>query len=105
VAGQLIFVDESGVNLSSGEKTHGWGKKGNKIPYKTVFQKRDNFSILPAMNVEGYMAINVYKGGVNSATFEDFIINEVLPKCHPYPGPNSIIVMDNAAIHNMRVHS
>jgi DDE superfamily endonuclease len=105
VAEQLVFLDESGVNMMSGERTSGWSKKGTKIPVKRSYQRHDNFSILPAMNINGYLACIVYKGGVDSVSFEDFVVNHVLPKCNKHPGPNSILVMDNAAIHrpNQRV--
>ena len=97
-------MDESDVNMRSGDHTHGWSKKGAKIPYKTSIKKGENFSILPAMNIDGYIACCVYKGAVNGDTFETFVEQELIPLCQPYPGPNSIIVMDNAAIHRAEVN-
>jgi len=67
------------------------------------FQNRANFSILPAMTVDGYIACQVYSGAVNADTFNAFVEHELLPLCNPYPGPNSIIVMDNASIHRSDV--
>lgn len=99
----MIFLDESGVNARSGERTHGWGPKGQIIPYPVHFQKCTNFSILPAMTVDGYIACQVYAGGVNADTFNAFVENELLPLCNEFPGPNSIIVMDNASIHRSPV--
>ena len=55
--------------------------------------------MLPALCVDGYIACNVYRGGVTKELFESFILDDVLPKCGRYPGPKSIIVMDNAKIH------
>jgi len=31
--------------------------------------------------------------------FHKFIEDDVLPKCNPWPGPRSVIIMDNAKIH------
>jgi hypothetical protein len=35
--------------------------------------------------------------------FNSFIEQHVLPLCNQYPGPRSIIVMDNAQIHRSQV--
>jgi len=102
---QVIFLDESGVNSGSGDRTHGWGPKGRIIPYPVRFQNRANFSILPAMTVDGYIACQVYSGGVNADTFNAFVEIKLIPLCNEYPGPNSIIVMDNASIHKSNVYS
>ena len=103
-AEQLIFIDESGINARSGERTHGWSQKGHVIPYPVTYGRAENYSVLPALTVDGYIACNVYQGAVNRATFKKFI-EDLLPQCSRYPGPRSIIIMDNAAIHNVRSHS
>ena len=100
----MIFLDESGVNARSGEQTYGWGPKGQIIPYPVHFQKCTNFSILPAMTMNGYIACQVYSEGINRDTFNAFAENELLPLCNEFPGPNSIIVMDNASIHRSPVY-
>lgn len=102
-ADQLVFIDESGINGKLGEPTHGWAKKGSRIPYKVSAKKAENFSLLPALSVNGYIACNVYKGGVNADMYEEFIRDFVLPKCSPWPGPCSVIIMDNAKIHHGEV--
>jgi len=55
--------------------------------------------------MDGYIACKVFKGAVNRDSFNDFIINDVLPQleCNPFPGPKSIIIMDNASIHKSEV--
>src|SRR6266496_2805942 len=53
------------------------------------------------MTVDGYIACNIYRGGVTSERFKEFIETDVLSLCTPFPGPRSIIIMDNAAIHNV----
>ena len=104
-ANQLVFLDESGINKKSGVPKYGYAKKGSRVHYKVTSQKAENFSLLPAMSVNGYIAINVFKGGVNAEMYEDFIRDEVLPRCTPWPGPCSVIIMDNAEIHRNEVWS
>jgi DDE superfamily endonuclease len=101
-ADQLIFIDESGINAQSGERTKGYGLKGKVVRKKVLACRADNYSVLPAMTIDGYISCNVYQGAVNSPTFKAFIHDEVLPHCTPFPGPKSIIIMDNATIHNVR---
>jgi len=102
-AEQVVFLDESGVNSRSGERIHGWGPKGQIIPYQVPFTKGSNFSVLPAITVDGYVACCVYPGAVNGDTFNEFVETQLLPHCTPYPGPRSIIIMDNASIHKSEV--
>ena len=102
-ADQLVFLDESGINARSGERTHGWGLKGKVIPSKVPGKKAENFSVLPALTVDGYIACNVYQGSVNMETFTAFVEHDLLPRCTRYPGPRSVIIMDNAAIHNVHL--
>ena len=98
---QLVFVDKSGVNPRTGECIHGWGKKGRIIKHKAPGPRGENFSVLPAMTIDGYIACKIYSGSINGTTFKAFIIDELLPHCNPWPGPNSVIIMDNAKIHNV----
>jgi hypothetical protein len=67
-------------------------------------QRAENISLLPAFTIDGYLACSVIRGAVDGEAFDNFIENSVLPYCNPYPGPKSIIVMDNAAIHDAEVY-
>ena len=101
-AHQLVFIDESAINSKLSQRTHGWGKKGDRIPHKVPARKAKNLSLLPALTVDGYIVCNLYEGAVNAERFLAFI-EEVLPLCTPFPGPRSIIIMDNASIHRADV--
>ena len=102
-AEQVIFFDESGVNARSGDRTHGWSPKGQIILKKIAFKWHGNFSVLPAMSVNGYLACCVYEGAVNADIYTAFVEEKLLPHCNAFPGSRSIIVMDNASIHRSEV--
>jgi len=102
-AHQLVFLDESGINLKTGERTHGWSKKGETIRYVVPGPKSENYSVLPALTMDRFIACNIYQGSVNAELFEDFVEHDLLPLCNPWSGSRSIIIMDNATIH--RVYS
>ncbi len=55
------------------------------------------------MSLDGYIASAVFSGGIDGPTFDHFIEYSVLPECSPFPGPKSVLVFDNAAIHNSDV--
>jgi len=99
---QLVFLDESGFNSRTGEATHGWARKGEVIRQKVSGPKSENYSLLPAMTVDGYIALTVHQGPIYSDAFRDFVQEQLLPLCTPYPGPRSVIVVDNASIHNVQ---
>jgi len=67
--------------------------------------RAENLSLLPAFSIDGYIAMAVYRGGVNAELYEEFVRSQVLPKCTPWPGPRSVIVMDNCKIHHETVFS
>lgn len=102
-AHQVVFIDESGLNNKLSERDYGWVRRGQRARAKVAGKKSSNFSLLPAYTVDGYIACNVYDGAVDGDRFVEFIENDVLPHCTPFPGPRSVIIMDNASIHRADV--
>jgi transposase len=99
-ASQLVFVDESGSDERTGDRHYGWAERGVRAQVSRWLADRDRVSILPAYTIDGYIACRSFKGTCTGDIFEEFIIEQVLPICNPYPGPRSIIVMDNASVHH-----
>jgi DDE superfamily endonuclease len=101
-AEQLVFLDESGFNWKMGRCKYGRAPKGEIVHGKVKTGKADNLSLLSAMTIDGYIACNVYKGGVLKEEFIKFLEDDLLPRCRASADPEvrSIIVMDNAKIHH-----
>ncbi|TFK64995.1 hypothetical protein BDN72DRAFT_739684, partial [Pluteus cervinus] len=57
------------------------------------------YSLVAALSVDGYVGARVVSGSVDGEEFFDFIVTEVLPKMNHYPGKNSVLILDNCAIH------
>jgi len=53
--------------------------------------------------VDGYEAWEVIHGSFNMELFNSFIKNHVLPRMNAFPGPRSVLVMDNCRIHRNEV--
>ena len=60
------------------------------------------YSVLPAISVtSGVLHVNIVEGAFNAITFRSFIVG-LLDRMNKYPGPNSVILMDNASIHHLQ---
>src|ERR1700761_3981432 len=58
------------------------------------------WSILPAICLdEGVFHVNIVEGAFNAITYRAFI-SGLLDRMNQYPGPKSVIIMDNASIHH-----
>jgi hypothetical protein len=56
------------------------------------------YSILPALSLDGILDMVVIDGSMNKDVFMQFV-EGVLMEMNPFPGKNSVLVMDNARIH------
>jgi transposase len=99
-ADQLVCVDESGSDERTGDRAYGWATKGSRAVVRRWLARRNRISVLPAYTVDGYIASRTFEGTCTGEIFEDFIIDELLPLCNLYPGPRSVIIMDNASVHH-----
>jgi hypothetical protein len=98
-AEQLVFVDESAANERSGHRKYGWAPIGmTPFEYRSI-KRSERWSILPAYTIDGFIAWNIIQGSFTGDLFDDFIEFNLLPRCTPFPGPRSVIIMDNAPIH------
>ena len=98
-AHQLVFLDETASNERTGDRKFGWSPIGKESEVFSTLKRSERWSILPALDVDGYFACHIFQGSINKERFIDFL-SEVLKHCEPYPGKRSIIIMDNASIHH-----
>jgi hypothetical protein len=61
-----------------------------------------SYSVLPALSLDGIMAVDIIKGSFTAPTFARFI-DGLLRRMNDFPGPNSVLVMDNCRIHKSEV--
>ncbi|KIK35733.1 hypothetical protein CY34DRAFT_53568, partial [Suillus luteus UH-Slu-Lm8-n1] len=58
------------------------------------------YSILPILTLDGIITYDIIEGPVTSERFIQFFREHVLPLTNPYPGPRSVLVLDNCRIHH-----
>jgi hypothetical protein len=58
------------------------------------------YSILPALSLDGILHLEVVENAITGDIFHRFI-EDLLPHMNEWPMPNSVLVVDNAAIHKV----
>jgi hypothetical protein len=56
------------------------------------------YSVLPALSLQGVLIVQIIEGSVDHIAFEAFV-TDLMELMEPFPGPNSVLVLDNASIH------
>ena len=59
-----------------------------------------SYSVLPALSLEGVIYSDIVEGSYNGKKFVRFV-DELTSVMNPYPGKNSVLVMDNCRIHHV----
>jgi transposase len=99
-ADQLVFCDESIFKDQSCWRLTGYGSIGEATRWSQDMTRGITYSILPAYTIDGYLpCTGIKKGFYNNEEFYDWVNEDLLPLCSPFPGPRSIICLDNLSIH------
>ncbi|KAF9507541.1 hypothetical protein BS47DRAFT_1303878, partial [Hydnum rufescens UP504] len=57
--------------------------------------------ILLLLSIDGYIAHDIVEGAVTGEVFERFLQEQVVSSLmHLYPGPCSVLLLDNCSIHH-----
>lgn len=95
-----VWVDEASVDNITNQRTAGWSFLGRACVSRALFLRGQRYSILPALTVDGIIALDIIEGAVNKEKFIAFVKEQLAPILNPYPGRNSVVVLDNCAIHH-----
>jgi len=98
-----MFLDESAANERTMDRKFGWSPIGSIAEVTEPLQRSLKWSILPLYTVDGFIAWDLIQGSYNGEKFNEFVKNWVIPHTTPFPGPNSVLIMDNARIHHNEV--
>ncbi len=113
----ITCIDETSKDERTYFRSHGHSKKNTRVEIEGPFIRGRRYSLLPAMDIDGIFAHKVVEGSFTHDLFYSFLRNQVvsgcnlnsvptfslcrqLPKSQPFPGPRSVLVMDNARIHH-----
>jgi transposase len=94
LAQNLIFIDESGLNLAM-TRRYARSTKGQRAN-GAVPQRGKNVSLLGAVSLNGLVTQLALLGSTDGLTFEAFIARRLVPKLWK----GAYVVIDNCSIHN-----
>jgi hypothetical protein len=94
LAQNLIFLDESGVNLAL-TRLNARSAKGSRAHGKRPQKRGKNVSIIGAIGLKGVVASANIMGAVDGLTFEAFISQRLVPQLWE----GACVIMDNCSIH------
>ncbi|NEP17990.1 MAG: IS630 family transposase [Leptolyngbya sp. SIO4C1] len=94
LAKDLVFIDESGVNLAM-MRLRARSLKGTMAHGSRANQREKNVSIIGAMSLRGVVASYSLIGATDGLTFEAFISQKLVPKLWK----GACVLMDNCPVH------
>ena len=75
---QLIFLDESAKDERSLSRLYGYSPRNTRACKKVVFVRGKRYTILPALTLDGIIAVDVFEGACDRKRFVDFVLNQVV---------------------------
>ena len=95
-----MFADESHFNRLTLRRPYTWSIRGERASRFEFSLRGQNYFLLPALSLDGIFHLEVVE---NAVTGDDFLrfVQGLLPKMNKWPLPNSVLVIDNASIHNV----
>ena len=94
-----MYIDESAFNEHTLDRKYGWSKIGTPARQIESFKRSPKWSILPLYTCNGFYDWEIIHGSFNADLFIQFIEHHVVPHTMPFPGPRSVLIMDNCRIH------
>ena len=85
MADQLVFLDESSKDDRVVLWQYGCALSGQDAIQHISLNRGVRYSILPALSLDGYMAVRIVKGSIDGAEFYDFVVNEVVSHICSHP--------------------
>jgi transposase len=74
----FVFLDESAVDNKTVQRSHGWSQVGQPCVRRMTFHRGKRYSILPALTIDGVIALEVFEGSVNKEKFLSFLRTHVV---------------------------
>ena len=96
---QLIFLNKSALNKRTSNRKYGWSLVGVDCTISRPIKRLERQSILLALTISSYIEQIIFQGSITADLYLKFVVEKVLPHCTLYPGPQSVLIMDNASIH------
>ena len=77
-ADQLVFLDKSSKDDCAILCRYGRAISGQPAVKNVSLNRGVRYNILPALTINGYMAVQAVEGSIDGAEFFDFVLNDVV---------------------------
>jgi hypothetical protein len=75
---QLIFLDESSKDARTITREYGYSEINTRAVKKVVFVRGKRYTILPALTLDGIIAVDIMEGSCTKEKFKEFVIYQVV---------------------------
>ena len=65
--------------------------------------RNPRYSVIAAINVRGIVAYDIVSGSMNGRRLYMWTYYRLLQHCTAFPGPNSVLILDNVGFHRNRI--
>src|SRR4030095_6772580 len=93
---QLMYIDETAANELTIHRRYGWSPKGSPARQIASAKRTKKWSILSLYIYDGFVDWIIVHGSFNRDLFIEFLKRHVIPHTNLYPGPRSVLIIDNA---------
>ncbi len=90
----LVFIDESGVNLAM-IRLYARAPRGERAIGERPQRRGQNVSLVDALTLKGPIAVTTILGPMDGLTFEAYLIRRVIPQLWP----GACLILDNSPTH------
>jgi len=77
---QLIFLDESSKDERTLSRLYGYSSTYTRARKNVVFVRGKRYTILPALTLDGFIALDIMEGSCDKKRFTDFVLSQVVNK-------------------------
>ena len=101
-AAMFVFADETHCNIAQARRRYGYSRKGLPAfrPAWRTHGHDESFSAICTLGIKGIRTVTPHVGGVNTEVFMETLIHVILPSMGKIGEPFSVLVLDNASIHD-----
>ncbi|CAB4442179.1 unnamed protein product [Rhizophagus irregularis] len=75
---QLIFLDESAKDDRTISHRYGYSEINTRAIKKVVFIREKRYTFLPALSLDGIIAMDIMEGGCTKEKFKEFVISQAV---------------------------
>jgi hypothetical protein len=75
---QLIFLDESAKDERALSRLYGYSPTYTRARKNIVFVRGKRYTILPALTLDGFIALDIMEGSCDQKRFTEFVLSQVV---------------------------